>query len=71
MAEKNSDKTAMIGVDQETLNREIQKAKDSPDCFVIVRGNPMGHRFFIEKEESIIGRDPSADLSIPDQLISR
>ncbi len=71
MAEKNSDKTAMIGVDQETLNREIQKAKDSPDCFVIVRGNPMGHRFFIEKEESIIGRDPSADISIPDQLISR
>jgi two-component system cell cycle response regulator len=71
MADNNSDKTAMIGLDQETINRELQKAKESPDCFVIVRGNPMGHRFFLEKEESIIGRDPSADISIPDQLISR
>jgi two-component system cell cycle response regulator len=71
MADNNSDKTAMIGLDQETINREIQKAKESPDCFVIVRGNPMGHRFFLEKEESIIGRDPSADISIPDQLVSR
>jgi two-component system cell cycle response regulator len=71
MADNNSDKTAMIGLDQETINRELQKAKESPDCFVIVRGNPMGHRFFLEKEESIIGRDPSADISIPDQLVSR
>jgi two-component system cell cycle response regulator len=71
MAENNSDKTAMIGLDQETINRELQKAKESPDCFVIVRGNPMGHRFFLEKDESIIGRDPSADISISDQLVSR
>ena len=61
----------MIGLDQETINRELQKAKESPDCFVIVRGNPMGHRFFLEKDESIIGRDPSADISIADQLVSR
>jgi len=71
MADNKSDKTAMIGIDQETINREIQKAKESPDCFVIVRGSPMSHRFFLEKEEMTIGRDPSADLTINDQLVSR
>ncbi len=61
----------MIGVDQETINREIQKAKESPDCFVIIRGSPMSHRFFLEKEEMIIGRDPSVEITINDQLVSR
>ncbi len=71
MASDNSDKTAMIGIDQETINREIQKAKESPDCFVIIRGNPTSHRFFLDKDEMTIGRDPSAEISISDQLISR
>ena len=61
----------MIGIDQETINREIQKAKESPDCFVIIRGNPTSHRFFLDKDEMTIGRDPSAEISISDQLISR
>jgi two-component system cell cycle response regulator len=71
MASDNSDKTAMIGLDQETINRELQKAKESPACLILIRGTPQGHRYFIEKDEMIIGRDPSADISISDPLISR
>ena len=66
MANENSDKTAMIGLDQETINRELQKAKESPACLILIRGTPAGHRYFIEKDEMVIGRDPSADISISD-----
>jgi diguanylate cyclase (GGDEF)-like protein len=71
MASDNSDKTAMIGLDQETINRELKKAQESPDCFVLIRGTPQGHSYFMEKDEMIIGRDASADISITDPLISR
>ena len=71
MASDNSDKTAMIGLDQETINREILKAKESPACLILIRGTPQGHRYFIDKDEMIIGRDPTADITITDPLISR
>ena len=71
MASDQTDKTAMIVMDQETINRELQRAKDSPACFVLIRGNPIGHRYLIEKDEMFIGRDPSADIYISDPLISR
>lgn len=67
----NSDRTAILGLDQETINRELQKAKEQPACLILIRGNPQGHRFFITKDEMIIGREASADISIPDQSISR
>ena len=67
----NSDKTAILGLDQETINRELQKAKEQPACLILIRGTPQGHRYFITQDEMIIGRDPSADISIADQSISR
>jgi diguanylate cyclase (GGDEF)-like protein len=65
------DRTAILGLDQETINRELQKAKEQPACLILIRGTPQGHRFFITKDEMIIGRDPSADISITDPSISR
>jgi two-component system cell cycle response regulator len=67
----NADKTAILGLDQETINRELAKAKEQPACLILIRGTPQGHRFFITEDEMIIGRDPSADVSIPDPSISR
>ena len=69
--EDKTDRTAILGFDQETINRELQKAKEQPACLILIRGTPQGHRFFITADEMIIGRDPSADLSIPDPSISR
>lgn len=69
--DKKSDRTAILGFDQETINRELQKAKEQPACLILIRGTPQGHRFFITADEMIIGRDPSADISIPDNSISR
>ncbi len=66
-----SDRTAILGFDQETINRELQKAKEQPACLILIRGNPQGHRYFINADEMIIGRDPAADISIPDSSISR
>ncbi|NDF14566.1 GGDEF domain-containing protein [bacterium] len=65
------ERTAILGLDQETINRELQRAKDQPACLILIRGNPQGHRFFLTADEMIIGRDPSADISIPDPSISR
>ncbi len=66
----NTDKTTVIK-DQETLNSELQKAKEQEACLIIIRGTPQGHRFFLTQDEMILGRDPSADLSVNDQGISR
>jgi len=67
----NNDRTALLGLDQETINRELQKAKEQPACLILIRGTPQGHRYFINSDEMIIGRDPSADISIPDPAISK
>jgi two-component system cell cycle response regulator len=65
------DKTAVLHGDQETLNKELAKAKEQEACLIIIRGTPQGHRFFITQDEMTVGRDPSADISVSDQSISR
>jgi pSer/pThr/pTyr-binding forkhead associated (FHA) protein len=67
----SKDRTAILGFDQETINRELQKAKEQPACLILIRGTPQGHRFFITGDAMTIGRDPGADISIPDPSISR
>jgi diguanylate cyclase (GGDEF)-like protein len=67
----SKDRTAILGFDQETINRELQKAKEQPACLILIKGTPQGHRYFITADEMVIGRDPSADISIPDNSISR
>jgi len=67
----SKDRTAILGLDQETINRELQKAKEQPGCLILIRGTPQGHRFFITSDEMTIGRDPSADIMIGDPSISR
>jgi GGDEF domain-containing protein len=66
-----SEKTAVLIGDPETLKKELQKAKEQEACLIIIRGTPQGHRFFLTQNEMIIGRDPSADISVSDQSISR
>ncbi len=66
-----SEKTTFIQGDQKTLNAELQKAKEQEACLIIIRGSPQGHRFFLTQSEMTIGRDPSADISVSDEGISR
>ena len=65
------DKTAVLQGVQETLNKELAKAKEQEACLIIIRGSPQGHRFFITQDEMTVGRDPSADISVSDQSVSR
>lgn len=63
--------TKVLSNDQATLQQELAKAKEQEACLIIIRGTPQGHRFFLTQPEMTIGRDPSADISITDQSISR
>lgn len=70
-SDDSTDKTTVLQGDQNTLNAELQKAKEQEACLIIIRGTPQGHRFFLTQQEMTIGRDPTADISVPDQGISR
>ena len=64
--------TLQFAGDPKTLAQEIEKAKEQDACLIIIRGKPQGHRFFLTRDEMIIGRDPaSADLCLNDDSISR
>jgi len=66
-----TDKTAVIQGDAETLLKELQKAKEQDACLIIIRGKPQGHRFFLNQAELTLGRDPTAEITLTDQGISR
>ena len=70
-SDESSDKTAVIQGDQETLKKELQKAKEQEACLIIIRGNPQGHRYFLTQSQMTMGRDPSVDIVISDQSVSR
>lgn len=65
------EKTTVISGEQETLNKELAKAKEQDACLIIIRGNPQGHRFFLTAMEMTIGRDPTADITLSDPSVSR
>ena len=65
------DKTTVIQGNQETLNKELEKAKEQEACLIIIRGTPQGHRFFLTQPEMTLGRDSAADITVSDQGISR
>lgn len=66
-----TDSTKVLSSDQATMNQELASAKEQEACLIIIRGTPQGHRFFLTQDEMILGRDPSADITIMDQSISR
>jgi len=63
--------TLQFESDPNTLVQEIEKAKEQEACLIVIRGKPQGHRFFLTRDEMIIGRDPAADVYIADDGISR
>jgi diguanylate cyclase (GGDEF)-like protein len=65
------ERTATLQGDPQTLLQEMQKAKDQEACLIIIRGRPQGHRFFLTRDEMTIGRDPSAEICLADESISR
>ncbi len=69
--DKNTDKTTVLSGDQATLKKDLQKAQKAEACLIIVRGAPQGHRFFVTMDEMVIGRDPSVEISVADQGVSR
>ncbi len=73
MADSSSsdEKTAVIQGDPETIRKEVEKAKEQPACLIMIRGKPQGHRYFLNQNEMVLGRDASADIVINDQSVSR
>ncbi len=56
--------TVIITGDQKTFKGHLAKAKESAACLLIVHGTPVGHRYFITKDEMTIGRDLSECLRV-------
>jgi diguanylate cyclase (GGDEF)-like protein len=65
------EKTKVLRGDQETINREIEKAKEQKACLIMIRGPLQGQRFFITQQEMTIGRDAAAEIHVNDPSISR
>ncbi len=66
-----TDRTTVLQADQETIRKELAKAKEQEACLIIIRGTPQGHRFFLTQSEMILGRDPAVEITINDQSVSR
>ncbi|HTL11010.1 MAG TPA: GGDEF domain-containing protein, partial [Bdellovibrionota bacterium] len=50
---------------------ELERAKQAEACLILVRGTPQGHKYELSHPEMTLGRDPSADICIADQSISK
>ncbi|MCC7440765.1 MAG: GGDEF domain-containing protein [Bdellovibrionales bacterium] len=70
MAAEDSDKTTVLSGDQ-TINREMERASKAEACLILVRGTPQGHKYELSRAEMTIGRDPTADICVADQSISK
>jgi len=66
-----TDKTTVLDGVQETLRKELQKAKEQEACLIVIRGTPQGHRYFLTQKEMIAGRDNSVEIVLYDQGVSR
>ncbi len=67
----SGDKTAMMKGDPETIRAERERAAQQPACLIVVRGTPQGHRYFLTQDQTILGRDPTADIVVQDANVSR
>ena len=65
------ERTAQLCGDPDTLLQEMQKAREQDACLIIIRGKPQGHRFFLTRDEMVIGRDPATEICLADESISR
>jgi len=70
-AADSGEKTAMLKGDPETIRAERERAAQQPACLIVVRGTPQGHRYFITQDQTILGRDPTADIVVQDANVSR
>lgn len=69
-ADKNeSDKTVLA--DDAVLQLRLEEAKAAAPVLVVISGTPLGKSFSLAKAETILGRDPGADISIGESSISR
>jgi diguanylate cyclase (GGDEF)-like protein len=66
-----ADVTAVLSDDQESVTRELARAREQAACLIIIRGHPQGHRFSVTLPEAVIGRDESAEIVVSDPSISR
>jgi two-component system cell cycle response regulator len=72
-APETNDATTLVNREDllKLKEKEKEAAKSIGACLIVVKGSPQGHRFFLNQTESVLGRDPTADISIADGKISR
>ena len=65
------DETHVIDTENNTLMLDIEKAKSKDAVLIIIRGNPQGKKYVLNKDELVVGRDKIADIRVNDNNISR
>jgi two-component system, cell cycle response regulator len=49
----------------------IDAARKRPPCLVVIHGAELGHRYYLDQPEVVIGRLPSSEIMIDHELVSR
>lgn len=68
---EKAEPTKTRAVDGKTIADVIAEAKTNPPAIVIINGRPLGKYFLFNKENMVLGREISNDISIPETSISR
>jgi diguanylate cyclase (GGDEF)-like protein len=57
--------------EREELSSSVDRGPRSEAALTVLRGENAGALFVLERAEALIGRDPEADVAIPDERLSR
>ncbi len=63
------DKTAVA--EEDTFKLRLEQAKAFSPAVLVISGKPLGKYFFLKESKNILGRDLTADISLPESSISR
>lgn len=70
-AASSENTTKIIDTKDNTLQIDIEKAKQTAAVLIVIRGTPQGKRYLLQAGEQSIGRDKTADIQLTDANISR
>lgn len=63
------DKTAVA--EEDTFKLRLEQAKAFSPAVLVISGKPLGKYFFLKEAKNTLGRDLTADISLPESSISR
>lgn len=63
--------TQIIDLENNTLKLDLERARAKDAVLIIIRGNPQGKKYVLNKDQLVIGRDKDTDVALNDGNVSR